>query len=71
MISHSLSTSLARSLAVAVVTGAALGGCAMMPCRACSGRKCAGQSMSKCGGCKAGCGAAKVKAGGCGACGAR
>lgn len=64
----SLSRTLSRTLAAAVVTGAALGGCAMVPCRAGGAGKCAGHSMSKCGGCKAG--GSKAKAA-CGACGAR
>lgn len=61
-----LSTTLGKTLASAVVTAAALGGCSMM-CRACGSRKCgATASASKCGGCKAGCAAKK-----CGACGAK
>ena len=66
---NSLSSTLARSLATAVVTAAALGGCSMM----CGARKCgACSAMQKCGAakCKAKCGAAKCKAK-CGACAAK
>lgn len=57
----SLSSTLTKALAVAVVTTAALGGCSMM-CRACSGNKCgANTSMQKCGACKAKCGACAAK----------
>lgn len=61
---NSLSSTLARTLASAVVTAAALGGCSMM----CGARKCgACSSMQKCGASK--CGACKAKK--CGACGAK
>lgn len=67
---NSLSTQLARTLATAVVTAAALGGCAQSGCRArcnvsagaCSGKKCGACSAKKCGACSA------KK---CGACGAK
>lgn len=60
-----LSSRLSLSLAAAVVTTAALGGCAMSGCRAC-GAKCGTKSsMSKCGACKAKCGACKAKCGAC------
>lgn len=57
----SLSSRLSLSLAAAVVTTAALSGCAMA-CRAC-GAKCgpAKKSMSKCSACKAKCGACAPK----------
>lgn len=62
---NSLSSTLARTLASAVVTAAALGGCAMM----CGAKKCgAGASAQACGACKGKCGACKAK---CGACGAK
>lgn len=63
-----LSSTLTRTLASAVVTAAALGGCSMM----CGARKCAGgTTMQKCGACKAKCGACKAKCGACKAkCGA-
>ena len=61
---NSLSSSLARTLASAVVTAAALGGCAMM----CGAKKCgAGASAQACGACKGKCGACKGKGGACGA----
>lgn len=61
---NSLSTTLARTLASAVVTAAALGGCSMM----CGARKCGScTAMQKCGASK--CGACKAKK--CGACGAK
>ncbi|MGE0674730.1 MAG: hypothetical protein AB7O64_16925 [Methylibium sp.] len=61
---NSLSSTLARTLASAVVTAAALGGCSMM----CGARKCgACSAMQKCGASK--CGACKAKK--CGACGAK
>ena len=68
---NSLSQTLAKALAGAVVTASALGGCAMA-CRACTGSKCgAKSSMHKCGACKAKCGACKAKCGACKAkCGA-
>jgi len=50
---HTLSSSLSRVLASAVVTAAALSGCAMM-CSACGAKQGATQ---KCGGSKAKCGA--------------
>lgn len=57
----SLSSTLTRTLASAVVTAAALGGCSMM-CRACTGRKCSAQTAAqKCGACKAKCGACGAK----------
>lgn len=56
-----LSSSLTKTLASAVVTAAALGGCAMN-CRACGGSKCGATStMQKCGACKAKCGACSAK----------
>jgi hypothetical protein len=56
---------LSRTLASAVVTAAALGGCSMM-CRACTGRKCGAQGVAQqCGACKAKCGACKAKCGAC------
>lgn len=61
---NSLSTTLARTLASAVVTAAALSGCSMM----CGARKCGGcTAMQKCGASK--CGACKAKK--CGACAAK
>lgn len=60
----SLSRTLSCTQALAVVNGAALGGCAMVPCRAGRAGNGAGHSMSKCGGCKAD--RSKAKAG-CGA----
>jgi hypothetical protein len=58
---QSLSSTLSKSLASAVVTAAALGGCAMT-CRACGSRKCAAQAAAqKCGACKAKCGACAGK----------
>lgn len=51
-----LSSMLAKTLASAVVTTAALSGCAMM-CGACAGRKCSAQATQKSGACKAKCGA--------------
>ena len=64
---NSLSSTLSRTLATAVVTAAALGGCAMT-CRGCTGRKCGAQTTAqKCGACKAKCGAVKAKCGACGA----
>ncbi len=61
---NSLSTTLARTIASAVVTAAALGGCSMI----CGARRCGGCSaMQKCGASK--CGACKAKK--CGACGAK
>lgn len=64
----SLSSRLSLSLAAAVVTTAALGGCAMA-CRACGGAKCgSSKSMHKCGAGMKKCGACKAK---CGACGAK
>lgn len=68
---NQLSATLTRTLASAVVTAAALSGCAMA-CRACTGRKCGAQAvMQKCGACKAKCGACKAKCGACKAkCGA-
>lgn len=60
-----LSIQLTKALASAVVTAAALGGCAMM----CGAKKCgAGASAQACGACKGKCGACKGK---CGACGAK
>ena len=58
-----LSSTLTRTLASAVVTAAALGGCAMT----CGAKKCGAGSgmMHKCGGCKGGCGACKAKCGAC------
>lgn len=54
----SLSSTLAWTLASAVVTAAALGGCSMM----CGARKCGGcTAMHKCGACKAKCGACGAK----------
>lgn len=65
---NSLSSTLTKTLASAVVTAAALGGCAMT-CRSCTGRKCGAQGMMhQCGACKAKCGACKAK---CGACAAK
>lgn len=60
----SLSATLSRTLASAVVTAAALGGCSMM-CRACGGRKCgsAQTTAAKCGACGAKCGACAAKCG--------
>ncbi len=59
---YSLSSTLTRTLASAVVTAAALGGCAMT-CRA---QKCGtGAMMQKCGACKAKCGTCKPKCGAC------
>ncbi len=68
----SLSATLSKTVASAVVTAAALSGCGMM-CRACSSRKCGAQATAaKCGACGAKCGAkcgaCKAK---CGACGAK
>lgn len=58
---NSLSYTLTKALASAVVTAAALGGCSMM-CRACSGNKCGAKStMQKCGACKAKSGACAAK----------
>lgn len=58
---NSLSSTLTKTLAMAVVTTAALGGCAMA-CRACTGNKCGAKStMQKCGACKAKCGACAAK----------
>lgn len=58
---NSMSSTLTKALAMAVVTTAALGGCAMM-CSACKGSKCgAKSSMQKCGACKAKCGACAAK----------
>lgn len=58
------SSRLSMSLAAAVVTTAALGGCAMA-CRACGGAKCGpAKSMAKCGA-AAQCGACKAKCGAC------
>jgi len=58
---NSLSSTLTKALAMAVVTTAALGGCAMM-CGACKSGKCgAKSSMPKCGACKAKCGACAAK----------
>lgn len=55
---NSLSSTLTRTLASAVVTAAALGGCAMT----CGARKCGASGMTqKCGACKAKCGACKAK----------
>ena len=55
---NSLSSTLTRTLASAVVTAAALGGCAMT----CGARKCGASGMTqKCGACKAKCGAYKAK----------
>lgn len=63
---NSMSSTLTRSLAMAVVTAAALGGCAMT----CGARKCgASGMMQKCGACKGKCGACKAKK--CAACGAQ
>jgi hypothetical protein len=57
----SLSSRLSLSLAAAIVTTAALGGCAMA-CRACGGAKCGtAKTMPKCGACKAKCGACAPK----------
>lgn len=56
---HSLSSILNRTLACAVVTAAALGGCAMT-CRGNSAGGC-GAQMQKCGACKAKCGACGAK----------
>lgn len=57
----SLSSRLSMSLAAAVVTTAALGGCAMA-CRACGGAKCGtAKTMSKCNACNA----CKAKCGAC------
>lgn len=50
---NTMSASLSRVLATAVVTAAALNGCAMM-CKACGAKQ---GSMQKCGGAKAKCGA--------------
>jgi hypothetical protein len=61
---NKLSTSLARTLAGAVVTAAAVSGCAMT-CRACMGRRCGAQAaMQKCGACKAR-GACQAASGAC------
>jgi len=58
---NSFSITLSKAVASAVVTAAALGGCAMA-CRACTGNKCgAKSSMAKCGACKAKCGACAAK----------
>ena len=55
---NSLSSTLTRTLASAVVTAAALGGCAMT----CGARKCGASGMTqKCGACKVKCGACKAK----------
>ena len=51
-----LSSMLAKTLASAVVTTAALRGCAMM-CRACTGRKCSAQTTQQNAACKTKCGA--------------
>lgn len=62
-----LSASLSKTLALAIVSAAAVSGCGTM-CRACTSKKCGGSmSASKCGGCKASCGAKAKKAGCCGA----
>lgn len=55
-----LSSRLSLSLAAAVVTTAALGGCAMA-CRACGARCGSTKTMSKCSACKAKCGACAAK----------
>jgi hypothetical protein len=67
---NSLALDLSRTLAAAVVTAAALAGCAGGACRArcstsagaCSGKKCGACAAKKCGACSA------KK---CGACGAK
>jgi hypothetical protein len=52
---NTLSSTLTRALASAVVTAAALGGCAMTGC---AGNKCGTKaSVQKCGACKPKCGA--------------
>lgn len=57
---NSLSATLARTLASAVVTAAALGGCAMT----CGAKRCGvSASASSCGACSARCGACKAKCG--------
>lgn len=75
---NTLASQLSRSLAAAVVTAAALSGCAGPGCRArcnvaagaCSGKKCGACSTKKCGACAAKkCGACAAKK--CGACGAK
>ena len=53
---NSLSSTLARTLASAVVTAAALGGCAMM----CGAKKCGASAVAPA------CGASKAKCGACG-----
>jgi hypothetical protein len=59
----SLASTLSKTLASAVLTAAALGGCGMM-CRACGGRKCGAQATAAtCGACSAKCGACKAKCG--------
>lgn len=59
----SLSSTLTRTLASAVITAAALGGCAMMcgarKCGGCTAMKKCGAGMAKCGACGAKCGAKK------------
>ncbi|MGE0099375.1 MAG: hypothetical protein AB7S86_13600 [Hydrogenophaga sp.] len=56
----SLSSRLSLSLAAAVVTTAALGGCAMA-CRACGAKCGTSKTMPKCSACKAKCGACAPK----------
>lgn len=51
-----LSSMLAKTLASAVVTTAALSGCSMM-CGACTGRSCSAQTAQQKAACKAKCGA--------------
>ena len=60
----SLSATLSKTLASAVVTAAALSGCGMM-CRACSSRKCGGAQApsARCGACGAKCGACAAQCG--------
>ena len=60
----SLSATLSKTLASAVVTAAALSGCGMM-CRACSSRKCGGAqaTSAQCGACGAKCGACAAQCG--------
>ncbi|OGB84681.1 MAG: hypothetical protein A2535_00555 [Burkholderiales bacterium RIFOXYD2_FULL_59_8] len=64
---NNLSSKIAKTIASAVVTAAALSGNVMAA--GCASAKCGPkQSMSKCGACKAKCGACKAK---CGACAAK
>ena len=75
---NTLASQLSRSLAAAVVTVAALAGCANTGCRArcniaagaCGGKKCGACGAKKCGACAAKkCGACGAKK--CGACAAK